>query len=161
MISGKGCAHRGCAQGVCAQGVRMQGVCMQGVRAQGWWGHSANQITGGDTQPIRLQVRAGGAHTGGVHAGDACAGVVGTLSQSDYTHYSWLIVLDFQSFITICPWLPLVALAIIDLVGDNREFEAFRHILNCYTHYSWLIVLDLESFITICPWLPLVAPSNH
>ena len=32
---------------------------------QGWWGHSANQITGGDTQPIRLQV--------------------GTLSQSDYT----------------------------------------------------------------------------
>ena len=28
---------------------------------------------------------------------------------SCYTHYSWLIVLDLQSFITICPWLPLVA----------------------------------------------------
>ena len=55
-------------------------------------------------------------------------------------------------------WLPL---ATTDLVGDNRHFEAFRHILSCYTHYSWLIVLDLQSFITICPWLPLVAPSNH
>ena len=55
-------------------------------------------------------------------------------------------------------WLPL---ATIDLVGDNREFEAFRHILSCYTHYSWLIVLDLESIITVCPWLSLVAPSNH
>ena len=54
-----------------------------------------------------------------------------------------------------------VPLATIDLVGDNREFEVFRHILSCYTHYSWLIVLDLQSFITICPWLPLVAPSNH
>ena len=28
---------------------------------------------------------------------------------SCYTHYSWLIVLDLQSFITIYPWLPLVA----------------------------------------------------
>ena len=55
-------------------------------------------------------------------------------------------------------WLPL---ATIDLVGDNRGFEVFRHILSCYTHYSWLLVLDLQSFITICPWLPLVAPSNH
>ena len=108
------CAQGVCAQGMyvqgaCAQGVCMQGMCMQGVRAQGWWGHSANQITGGDTQPIRLQVHAGGVHTGGVHAEDACAGgvctggvhagdvrtgdvraggaragVVGTLSQSDY-----------------------------------------------------------------------------
>ena len=51
--------------------------------------------------------------------------------------------------------------ATTDLVVDNREFEAFRHILSCYTHYSWLIVLHLQSFITICPWLPLVAPSNH
>ena len=88
----------------------MQGVCTQGVHAQGWWGHSANQITGGDTQPIRLQVRAGvvragvvgtlsqsdytglrarmrvqGLCAGGVRAGGACKGVVGTLSQSDYT----------------------------------------------------------------------------
>ena len=62
---------------------------------------------------------------------------------SCYTHYSWLIILDLQSFITICPWLPLVALATIDLVDDNREFEVFRHILSCYTHYSWLIVLDI------------------
>ena len=53
---------------------------------------------------------------------------------SCYTHYSWLIVLDIQSFITICPWLPLVALATTDSVGDNREFEAFRDILSCYTH---------------------------
>ena len=37
-------------------------------------------------------------------------------------------------------WLPI---ATIDLVGDNREFEVFRHILSCYTHYSWLIVLDI------------------
>ena len=42
---------------------------------------------------------------------------------SCYTHYSWLIVLDLQSFITICPWLPLVGIATIDLVGDYREFE--------------------------------------
>ena len=56
--------------GLCTQGLRTQGL-----RTQGWWGHSANQITGGDTQPIRLQV----------HAGGARAGVVGTLSQSDYT----------------------------------------------------------------------------
>ena len=72
-----------CAQGVHAQGVRTQGMRMQGVHAQGWWGHSANQITGGDTQPMRLQVcaggvHAGGAHTGDVHAGGAHAGVVGT-----------------------------------------------------------------------------------
>ena len=62
------------------------------------------------------------------------------------------------AFVLDCHWLPL---ATTDLVGDNREFEAFRHILSCYTHYSWLIILDLQSFITICPWLPLVAPSNH
>ena len=80
---------------------------------------------------------------------------------SCYTHYSWLIVLVLESIITVCPWLPLVALATIDLDGDNIEFEVFRHILSCYTHYSWLIVLDLESFITICPWLPLVAPNNN
>ena len=80
---------------------------------------------------------------------------------SCYTHNSWMIVLDLQSFITIYPWLPLVALATTDLVGDNIEFEAFRHILSCYTHYSWLIVLDLQRFITVCLWLPLVAPSNH
>ena len=64
------CTCRGCTCSGCAQGMCTQGVCMQG-----WWGHSANQITGGDTQPIRLQVHAGGTH----------AGVVGTLSQSDYT----------------------------------------------------------------------------
>ena len=62
---------------------------------------------------------------------------------SCYTHYSWLIVLDLQSFITVCPWLPLVALATTDLMGDNIEFDVFRHILSCYTHYNWLIVLDL------------------
>ena len=62
------------------------------------------------------------------------------------------------AFVLDCHWLPL---ATTDLVGDNREFEAFRHILSCYTHYSWLIVSDPQSFITICPWLPLVAPSNH
>ena len=55
-------------------------------------------------------------------------------------------------------WLPL---ATIDLVGGNREFDVFRHILSSYTHYNWFTVLDLQSFITICPWLPLVAPSNH
>ena len=42
-------------------------------------------------------------------------------------------------------------------MGDNIEFEAFRHILSCYTHYSSLIFSDFQSFITICPWLPLVA----
>ena len=144
MKGGKGCAHRGCAhrgcmrrgggdtqpirlqvgtlsqsdyrcaQGVCVQGVCMQGMCTQGVdaqgvHAQGWWGHSANQITGGDTEPIRLQVCTGGANAGvvgtlsqsdytglrarmcvqglcagGVHTGGAHKGVVGTLSQSDY-----------------------------------------------------------------------------
>ena len=83
------CTQGVCMQGMRTQGVRAQGMCVQGVCVQGWWGHSANQITGGDTQPIRLQVHtggvhAGGAHTGDVHAGGACAGVVGTLSQSDY-----------------------------------------------------------------------------
>ena len=42
---------------------------------------------------------------------------------SSYTHCAWLIVLELQRSITICPWLPLVALATIDLVGDNRKFE--------------------------------------
>ena len=28
-----------------------------------------------------------------------------------------------QRSITVYPWLPLVALATIDLVGDNREFD--------------------------------------
>ena len=73
---------------------------------------------------------------------------------SFYTHYSWLIVLDFQTsslFVLGYHWLPL---ATFDFVGDNREFEVFRHILSFYTHYGWLIVLDLQSFITICPWLP-------
>ena len=79
-----------------------------------------------------------GAHRG--HIGGACRG-----------HIRGAFVLGYH-------WLPL---ATIDLVGDNREFEAFRHILSCYTHYSWLIVLDLQSFITVCLWLPLVAPSNH
>ena len=42
-------------------------------------------------------------------------------------------------------------------MGDNREFEAFRHILSCYTHYSWLIVLDISSslFVLGYLWLPL------
>ena len=62
------------------------------------------------------------------------------------------------AFVLGCHWLPR---ATIDLVGDNREFEVFRHILSCYTHYNWLIVLNLQSFITVCPWLPSVAPSNH
>ena len=30
-------------------------------------------------------------------------------------------------------------------MGDNREFEAFRHILSCYTHYSWLIFSVFQS----------------
>ena len=96
---------------------------------------------------------------------------------SCYTHYSWLIVLDLQRFITVCLWLPLVAklhwCSNHYLVGDNREFEAFRHILSCYTHlslwviirlplvlvphYSWLIVSDPQSFITI--YLGLVGES--
>ena len=42
-----------------------------------------------------------------------------------YTHYSWLIVLELQRSITVCPWLPLVGLATIDLLGDNREFEVY------------------------------------
>ena len=61
-----------------AGGVRA-GMHAQGVHTQGWWGHSANQITGGDTQPIRL-------HKGcvqGLRAQGVYAGVVGTLSQSE------------------------------------------------------------------------------
>ena len=70
------------------------------------WGPSANQITGGDPQPIRLQVCMQGLHMQGLHAQGLCtriahagaqglcprvvcagvarARVVGTLSQSDY-----------------------------------------------------------------------------
>ena len=40
-----------------------------------------------------------------------------------YTYYSWLIVSELQRPIIDCPWLPLVALASINLLGDNREFE--------------------------------------
>ena len=92
----------------------------------------------------------------GVH-GEVCGGVCGGCAEGcvEGVHGggAWR-----GAFVLDCDWLPL---ATTDLVGDNREFEAFRHILSCYTHYSWLIVLDLQSFITICPWLPLVAPSNH
>ena len=38
-------------------------------------------------------------------------------------NYSWLIVSELYRPITVCPWLPLVVLATINLVGDNREFE--------------------------------------
>ena len=40
-----------------------------------------------------------------------------------YTHYWWLIFLELQMHINVCPGIPLVALVTIDLVGDNREFE--------------------------------------
>ena len=61
-----------------------------------------------------------------------------------YTHYevvnmsqnfkcSSLFVLGYH-------WL---LLATIDLVGDNREFEDFRHIFTGYTHYRWLIFSEL------------------
>ena len=88
----KGCVHRGCAQG---------------LHVQGWWGHSANQITqglhamvahagvahrgcvhkgGGDTQPISLHRGcAQGLCAQGLCTRVACTRVVGTLSQSDYT----------------------------------------------------------------------------
>ena len=42
---------------------------------------------------------------------------------SCYIHYKSLMVLELQMSITVCPWLPLVAIATIDLVDDNREFE--------------------------------------
>ena len=35
-----------------------------------------------------------------------------------------------------------VALATIDLIGDNRELGSFRDILRSYTHYVWLIVSE-------------------
>ena len=94
--------HRDCVQGLHAQGWRghsanqiTQGLharvvhagvvckgctcrdCAQGLRTQGWWGHSANQITQGLCARV--------AHARVVHTGVARAGVVGTLSQSDYT----------------------------------------------------------------------------
>ena len=56
-----GLRARMCVQGLCA-----------GVRTKGWWGHLANQIMQGCTHR-------------GVRTGGARAGVVGTLSQSDYT----------------------------------------------------------------------------
>ena len=67
----------------------------------------------------------GGVHGGGVQRGvwRGCGGGV------------WR-----GAFVLDCHWLPL---ATTDLVGDNREFEVFRHILSCYSHYSWLIVLDI------------------
>ena len=61
----RGCAHRGCACRGCIRGGACAGVV-------------------GYTQPIRLQVHAGGVHAGDVCAGGVHAGVVGTLSQSDY-----------------------------------------------------------------------------
>ena len=58
------------------------------------------------------------------------------------------------AFVLGCHWLPL---ATIDLVGDNREFEVFRHILSCYIHYSWFSLRPSKlhhclSLVTIgCP----------
>ena len=59
----------------------------------------------------------GGVHRGARRCAEVCGGVREGPRRgarrffilSSYTHYSWLIVLDIQSFITICPWLPLVA----------------------------------------------------
>ena len=49
--------------------------------------------------------------------------------------------------ITICPWLPLVALAIIDLVDDNRECEPYTH----FTVHFWDIQRSegASSFVTL------------
>ena len=60
----KGCVHRGCAcrGGGDTQPIRLHRDYAQGLHVQGWWGHSANQIT----QGLRARVE-------------------GTLSQSDYT----------------------------------------------------------------------------
>ena len=139
----KDCMCRGCAckGGGDTQPIRLHRDCVQGLRTQGWWGHSANQIT----QGLRTRV---------VHAR-----VEGTLSQSDYTgvapkgcacrgctqglrarvalkgcmHRGCMQGLCAQGlrarvahavgpslFVLGCHWLPL---ANIDLVGDNREFE--------------------------------------
>ena len=40
-------------------------------------------------------------------------------------HYSWLIDLELQRSITVCPWLPLVVPSNHEFVGDNREFEVY------------------------------------
>ena len=109
----KGCAHRGCTYrgGGDTQPIRLHRDCMQGLHAQGlhmqgWWGHSANQIT----QGLHARVARRGCKQGlikhGLRAWVACTGVARAVVPS-------LVVLGYH-------WLLLAA---IDLVGDNREFE--------------------------------------
>ena len=117
------CAHRG---------------CMQGLRVQGWWGHSANQITQGlHTRVAHARVEGtlsqsdytGVVHRGcaqGLHARVVCAGVVckgGGDTQPIRLHRGCaqgLCAVGPSLFVLGNHWLPL---ATIDLVGDNREFE--------------------------------------
>ena len=131
----EGCAE-GCTEG-CAEG------CAEGAQRGAW------RVRGGVCRGVRRGCAEGcmeGVRRGARRVrGGVCRGVHGG--------GTWR-----GAFVLDCHWLPL---ATIDLVGDNREFEDFRHILSCYTHYSWLIVLDLQRFITVCPWLLSVAHSNR
>ena len=47
----------------------------------------------------------------------------GNLKFKAYFEGLCIHIIELQSCITVCPWLPLVALATIDLVSDNIEFE--------------------------------------
>ena len=55
----------------------------------------------------------------------------------------------------------LLSIAASYLVGNNREFDVFRHILRCFIHYWWRRTYDHRRAITECLWLPFVAPSNQ
>ena len=92
--------------------------------------------------------------------------IIGNLMFKAYFELLYLLwVVDISelkhhclSLVTIgCPQQPL------NLVGDNREFDGLRHILNCYTYYGWLIVSEHQrsitclSLVTIgCPQQPLI-----
>ena len=54
--------------------------------------------------------------------------------------------------IIVVPWLPLVALATIDLVGDNREFEVSK--------FKDRMVLKSKSLNVICAKCPQKVTNN-
>ena len=71
---------------------------------------------------------------GGVHGGGMWRGYVEGYAEGVHRGGMWRgMQRGMRRGYTVLP------LAIIDLMGDNRELGSFRDILRFYTHYVWLI----------------------
>ena len=134
-----GIVHKDCT---CKGGVDTHPIRLHRGCTQGWWGHSANQITQGlctmvphtrvertlsqsDYMGVACKGCMQGLRTQGLHARVVCAGVVhaGLRMQGLRTrvaHAGIVHAVGPSLFVLGYRWLPL---ATIDLVGDNREFE--------------------------------------